>query len=45
MRSVGVVYRAEFLRRWASWLALALLVALIGGTVVEHMAEVAVAVG
>ena len=33
MRSVGVVYRAEFLRRWASWLALALLVALIGGTV------------
>ncbi|MGA2969253.1 MAG: hypothetical protein ABSE75_05560 [Acidimicrobiales bacterium] len=33
MRSVGVVFRAELLRRWASWLALSLLVALIGGTV------------
>ncbi len=33
MRSVGVVFRAEFLRRWGSWLALSLLVALIGGTV------------
>ncbi len=33
MRSIGVVFRAEFLRRWASWLALSLLVALIGGTV------------
>ncbi len=33
MRSIGVVLRAEFLRRWASWLSLALLVALIGGTV------------
>ncbi|HVB71723.1 MAG TPA: FtsX-like permease family protein [Acidimicrobiales bacterium] len=33
MHSVGVVFRAELLRRWASWLALALLVALIGGTV------------
>ena len=33
MRSIGVVFRAELLRRWASWLALSLLVALIGGTV------------
>jgi ABC-type lipoprotein release transport system permease subunit len=33
MRSVGVVFRAESLRRWSSWLALSLLVALIGGTV------------
>jgi ABC-type lipoprotein release transport system permease subunit len=33
MRSVGVLFRAEFLRRWASWLALSLLVALIGGIV------------
>ncbi len=33
MRSVGVVFRAELIRRWASWLALSLLVTLIGGTV------------
>ena len=33
MRSIGVVFRAEFFRRWASWLALSLLVTLIGGTV------------
>jgi ABC-type lipoprotein release transport system permease subunit len=33
MRSVGVVFRAESWRRWTSWLALSLLVALIGGTV------------
>jgi hypothetical protein len=33
MRSVGVVFRGELWRRWASWLALSLLVALIGGTV------------
>src|ERR1019366_2125672 len=33
MRSVRVVFRAELWRRWKSWLALSLLVALIGGTV------------
>ncbi|HEY5438147.1 MAG TPA: ABC transporter permease [Acidimicrobiales bacterium] len=33
MRSIGVVFRAELSRRWTSWLALSLLVALIGGTV------------
>ena len=33
MRSILVVFRAEFLRRWTSWLALSLLVTLIGGTV------------
>jgi hypothetical protein len=33
MRSVAVVFRAELWRRWVSWLALSLLVALIGGTV------------
>ncbi|HEY5437347.1 MAG TPA: FtsX-like permease family protein [Acidimicrobiales bacterium] len=33
MGPVGVVFRTEFFRRWASWLALSLLVALIGGTV------------
>ena len=34
VRSIGVVFRgARLLRRWASWLALSLLVALIGGTV------------
>ena len=33
MRSVGVVFRGELWRRWKSWLALSLLVALIGGTV------------
>jgi len=33
MRTVGVVFRSEFVRRWASWLALSILVALIGGTV------------
>ena len=33
MRSVAVVFRAEMFRRWGSWLALSLLVALIGGTV------------
>lgn len=32
MRSILVVFRAELLRRWASWMALALLVTLIGGT-------------
>jgi len=38
MRSVGIVFWAEFLRRWASWLALSLLVALIGGTVIAGVA-------
>src|ERR1019366_4737964 len=33
MRPVAVVFRAELWRRWASWLALSLLIALIGGTV------------
>ena len=33
MRSILVVFRAEFHRRWTSWLALSLLVTLIGGTV------------
>jgi hypothetical protein len=33
MRSIGVVFRAELFRRWTSWLALSLLVTLIGGTV------------
>ena len=33
MRSIGVVFRAELVRRWTSWLALSLLVTLIGGTV------------
>lgn len=33
MRSIGVVFRAELIRRWTSWFALSLLVALIGGTV------------
>jgi len=33
MGSVVAMFRAEFHRRWPSWLALALLVTLIGGTV------------
>jgi hypothetical protein len=33
MRSIGVVFRAELFRRWTSWLALSLLITLIGGTV------------
>ncbi len=33
MRSIGVVFRTELFRRWTSWLALSLLVTLIGGTV------------
>ncbi len=33
MRSIGVVFRAELFRRWTSWLALSLLVTLIGGTI------------
>jgi len=33
MRAILVVFRAELVRRWTSWLALSLLVALIGGTV------------
>jgi hypothetical protein len=33
MRSILVVFCAELVRRWTSWLALSLLVALIGGTV------------
>ena len=37
MRSIGVVFRAELLRRWTSWLALSLLVTLIGGTVLAGM--------
>src|SRR5579863_9562710 len=32
MRSILVVFRAELVRRWTSWLALSLLVTLIGGT-------------
>ncbi len=33
MRAIGAVFRAELFRRWTSWLALSLLVTLIGGTV------------
>ena len=33
MRSLGMLFRAEWRRRWASWIALAFLVSLIGGTV------------
>ncbi|HEV3212455.1 MAG TPA: ABC transporter permease [Acidimicrobiales bacterium] len=33
MRGVEAMFRAELRRRWASWLALAVLVALVGGTV------------
>lgn len=33
MRSVGMVFRSELLRRWVSWVTLALLVTVIGGTI------------
>ena len=33
MRSIGMLFRAEWRRRWASWIALAFLVSMIGGTV------------
>ena len=33
MQAVQLVYRAELRRRWKSWVALALLVSLAGGTV------------
>jgi hypothetical protein len=32
MGSVGMVFRAELRRRWASWLLLSILVAIIGAT-------------
>jgi hypothetical protein len=35
VRSIGLLLRAEWRRRWPSWLALALLVAVIGGTVLS----------
>ena len=35
MGSVGLVFRSEFRRRWASWLVLSFLVAIIGGTVLS----------
>jgi ABC-type lipoprotein release transport system permease subunit len=37
MRHVGMVFRSELRRHWASWLALALLVAVIGATVLAGM--------
>jgi hypothetical protein len=39
MRSVVMVFRAELMRRRASWLALALLVTLIGGTVLAGVSS------
>jgi hypothetical protein len=33
MRCIGMLFRAEWRRRWASWVALAFLISLIGGTV------------
>jgi hypothetical protein len=33
MLSVWCAFRAEGRRRWASWLAIAALIALVGGTV------------
>jgi hypothetical protein len=37
MRAVRLVYRAELRRRWRSWLALALLVSLAGGSVLAAL--------
>ena len=38
MHAVQLIYRAELRRRWRSWLALALLVALAGGSVMAAVA-------
>ncbi len=38
MRAIRVVFRAELLHRWRSWLALTILIALVGGTVLGAVA-------
>ena len=38
MRAIRVVFRAELQHRWRSWLALTILVALVGGTVLGAVA-------
>jgi hypothetical protein len=38
MRAIRVVFRAELQHRWRSWLALTVLVALVGGTVLGAIA-------
>jgi hypothetical protein len=38
MRAIRVVFRAELQHRWRSWLALTVLVALVGGTVLGAVA-------
>ncbi len=38
MRSIGMIFRTELRRRWPAWLALALLVTVIGGTVLDGVA-------
>jgi hypothetical protein len=38
MRAIGVVFRAELQHRWRSWLALTVLVTLVGGTVLGAVA-------
>jgi ABC-type lipoprotein release transport system permease subunit len=38
MQAVQLVYRAELRRRWRSWIALALLVSIAGGTVLAALA-------